>query len=54
MFKSKWDIWLENQNAATRVYLKNQMKEDDKLIWLGFGLGIPVGLLLAVIIYSAL
>ena len=54
MFKSKWDLWLENQNEATRVYLKNQMKEDDKLIWLGFSLGVPTGLLLAVIIYSAL
>lgn len=54
MFKSKWDIWLENQNEATRVYLKNKMKEDDKLIWLGFSLGVPTGLLLAVIISTAL
>ena len=54
MFKSKYDIWLENQNEATRVYLRNQMKEDDKLVWLGFSLGVPTGLLLAVLIYSAL
>ena len=32
----------------------NQMKEDDKLVWLGFSLGVPTGLLLAVLIYSAL
>lgn len=54
MFKSKYDLWLENQNEATRVYLKNQRKEDDKLIWLGFGLGIPVGLILAVLIFNLL
>lgn len=54
MFKSKYDLWLDNQNEATRVYFKNQMREQDKLIWLGFSLGIPVGLILAVLIYSAL
>ena len=54
MFKSKYDLWLDNQNEATRVYLKNQMKESDKLIWLGFSLGVPVGLILAVLISTVL
>ena len=54
MFKSKYDLWLDNQNEATRVYFKNQMKENDKLIWLGFSLGVPVGLLLAVFISTVL
>ena len=54
MFKSKWDLWLENQNEATRVYLQTQAKEDDKLIWFGFGLGIPVGMLLTILIWMSL
>ena len=54
MFKSKWDLWLENQNEATRIYFNNQMKENDKLIWLGFSLGIPVGIMLTILIWMLL
>ncbi len=32
MFKSKFDKWYDNQNDATKVFLDNQRKEDNKLI----------------------
>ena len=54
MFKSKYDLWLDNQNEATRVYLNNQRKEDSKLIMLGWWLGVTSGSILTILIYSML
>jgi len=42
MFKSKWDIWYENQNPTTQVWLDAQAKETNKLI---VAVAIPVFLL---------
>lgn len=54
MFKSKFDKWYDNQNDATKVFLDNQRKEDNKLIMLGVYLGFPVGSILTILIYSVL
>ncbi len=54
MFKTKYDLWLENQNEATRVYLSNQRKEDNKLIWVGFWLGSLVSTILVISISTLL
>ncbi|MDA9938721.1 hypothetical protein N9C48_01290 [bacterium] len=54
MFKSKWDLWLESQNEATRVYLGRRAKEDGKLIMLGWWLGLSSGCLLTIVIWSLL
>lgn len=54
MFKSKYDLWFENQNEATKTYLENRSKEDSKLIMLGWWLGLTSGSLLTILIYSML
>jgi hypothetical protein len=54
MFKSKYDLWFENQNEATKTYLENRSKEDSKLIMLGWWLGVTSGSLLTILIYSML
>lgn len=39
MFKSKWDIWYDNQNETTRAWLDAQAKETTKFT---LAIGIPI------------
>ena len=46
---SKFDKWLDNQNEATQVYFKNQMKQDQSLILISLGIGFSFGFVLAIL-----
>ena len=52
MFKSKWDRWYDNQNAATKAWIDAQEKEQNKFaLAIGvpsFFLGIIFGLLFGI------
>ena len=54
MFKTKYDLWLESQNEATRVYLRNSTKDYNKLVWAGFWLGSLVSTILVISILKLL
>lgn len=51
MFKSKWDIWYDNQNEATRAWIDAQSREDNKLIFTSMAVGAFFGFILCAALF---
>lgn len=47
---NKYEAWYNNQNDTTKAWLDAQQKEDDKLIFLGMGIGFILGIVVGIIL----